>query len=471
MQQQQVSDGIPQGSVLSCTCFMIAINDIVRVLPQHVQSTLYVDDFAIYTSGSVLHLMERRIQIAINNLTKWTHTTGFTFSKTKTKSMHICRKRGCPKMAGNITLNGRPIKNVDHYKFLGVHFDSSMTWKHHITMLKASCQKKVALLKHLAHKTWGADRTTLLRLYIMMIKPKLDYGSEAYSSACSTLLDSISPIQNSAVRTAIGAFLSSPIVSIYADSGIKPLAHYRETKLLNYCASIKVNSMHPLHEEINGEANEAAKSFIARAKETINKYNLDMNVMDEGTIAVPPWRVTNMEVCRDLYHIKKGNFTPQELREAFERHMLMHYQETCVYTDGLKTEQGVGYACIGETFQCAGRIPDEASNGTAELIVIRNVLSRVDQEDNLTIVTDSSSAIQALEKIYTRNPLVKQIQAKLADRGRKARVCWVPSHVGVGGNERADAEAKASTTGDTIEQIPIPRSDYKVCMKKKISNE
>ena len=108
---------------------------------------------------------------------------------------------------------------------------------------------------------------------------------------------------------------------------------------------------------------------------------------------------------------------------------------------------------------------------TAELIAIRNVLRRVDQEENLPIVTDLRSAIQALEKIYNRNPLVKQIQAKLADRSRKARACWVQSYVGVGGNERADAEAKASTTLDTIEMITIPRSDYKVCMKKKINNE
>ena len=104
----------------------------------------------------------------------------------------------------------------------------------------------------------------------MIIQPKLDYCSEAYSSACSTLIDSISPIQNSAVRTAIGAFRSSPIVNIYADSGIKLLAHYREIKLLNYSATIKVNGLHPLHKEINGEANEATKSFIVGANEIIN---------------------------------------------------------------------------------------------------------------------------------------------------------------------------------------------------------
>ena len=44
---------VPQGSVLSCTLFMIAINGIVAVLPPNVLSAhLYVDDFAIYFTAS-----------------------------------------------------------------------------------------------------------------------------------------------------------------------------------------------------------------------------------------------------------------------------------------------------------------------------------------------------------------------------------------------------------------------------------
>ena len=41
---------------------------------------------------------------------------------------------------------------------------------------------------------------------------------------------------------------------------------------------------------------------------------------------------------------------------------------------------------------------------------------------NLTIGTVSRSAIQALGKIYTRNPLIKKIKAKLTGSGRNARV-------------------------------------------------
>ena len=52
-QPRQANSGIPQGSVLLCTCFMIAIKDIVKTLPPHVHSTLHVDDFTIYTTGNI----------------------------------------------------------------------------------------------------------------------------------------------------------------------------------------------------------------------------------------------------------------------------------------------------------------------------------------------------------------------------------------------------------------------------------
>ena len=45
---KEVPEGIAQGSVLSCTCFMVAINKINSNLPLMISSTFYVDDFCMY---------------------------------------------------------------------------------------------------------------------------------------------------------------------------------------------------------------------------------------------------------------------------------------------------------------------------------------------------------------------------------------------------------------------------------------
>ena len=73
---RDVSEGIPQGSVLSCSCFMIAINGTAQNLPQYVRSTLYVEDFCIYSSGTLPQVIERRMQMTLNQLTKYSHKTG-----------------------------------------------------------------------------------------------------------------------------------------------------------------------------------------------------------------------------------------------------------------------------------------------------------------------------------------------------------------------------------------------------------
>jgi hypothetical protein len=158
------SQGIPQGSVLSCTCFMIAINSIANSLPANISSSLYVDDFAIYSSGTIPQAIERRIQLALNNLDIWSKSTGFTFSPEKTVTMHICRRRSCPKMAHQLSIANHPIRSVESCKFIGLIIDNSFTWKPHITVLKLSCRKILDFMKHIAHKKWGADRETILRL-------------------------------------------------------------------------------------------------------------------------------------------------------------------------------------------------------------------------------------------------------------------------------------------------------------------
>ena len=175
-EEKLVEEGIPQGSVLSCSLFMIAINDICDAIPEYVQKTLYVDDFTIYASGAVTGMVERRLQMAISSLEKWCDTTGFVFSAPKTVSIHICRKKNCPKLNPNLSLYNNPITTVEEARYLGVIFDKSNTWKPHISRLRTKAFKTIDLLKHLTHKKWGADCISLLRPYIMLLKTLIEYG-------------------------------------------------------------------------------------------------------------------------------------------------------------------------------------------------------------------------------------------------------------------------------------------------------
>ena len=147
---------------------------------------------------------------------------------------------GCNKMSPSLKIQNTVLPHVQQYKYLGIRIDNSLSWQAHTTHLKETCTKTMGLLKTLSHTQWGADRTTVLRLYLALIKPKLDYGC-AYSSACKTYLESLQPLQNNAIGIALGAFKSTPIISLHAQSGLKTLDRYIDVKIINYYIRVKRN--------------------------------------------------------------------------------------------------------------------------------------------------------------------------------------------------------------------------------------
>ena len=92
-------------------------------------------------------------------------------------------------MSPQFVFKNQILRHVSMYKYLRIRVDDSLSWKIHRKQMKQTCNKSLNLLKLLSHKKWGADRASLLKLHLALIKRKLDYGYEAYSSACNTYLD------------------------------------------------------------------------------------------------------------------------------------------------------------------------------------------------------------------------------------------------------------------------------------------
>ena len=80
------------------------------------------------------------------------------------------------------------INNIDinlhkSAKFLGVTFDNKLNWNEYINYIITRCKNKLNLLKCVSGTDWGADCSILYQLYRTLIKPVLEYGSEAFNSA------------------------------------------------------------------------------------------------------------------------------------------------------------------------------------------------------------------------------------------------------------------------------------------------
>ena len=65
----------------------------------------------------------------------------------------------------------------DEVKFLGLLFDKKLNFKSHVQYVKKKCQKALNILRVVGHTDWGADKSTLLKLYRSLVRSKLDYGT------------------------------------------------------------------------------------------------------------------------------------------------------------------------------------------------------------------------------------------------------------------------------------------------------
>ena len=145
-----------------------------------VECSLYVDDFVIMYRSPTIDAIQRKLQHTINRLEKWTLENGFTISKNKTAAMHFCPDEKC--MDPVLKLDNDPIHFVKEAKFLGLIWDTKLTFEPHIKYLKARCQKSLNILKVLSRTEWGAEQATLLKLYRSLVRSKLDYGCVVYES-------------------------------------------------------------------------------------------------------------------------------------------------------------------------------------------------------------------------------------------------------------------------------------------------
>ena len=72
------------------------------------------------------------------------------------------------------------------------------------------------------------------------------------------------------------------------------------------------------------------------------------------------------------------------------------------------------------------------------------------------------SCLNALRAYSPENPLVRDISQQLSelDRvGKRITLCWIPSHVGIAGNEAADAAARRAAKQPCLRRFPLPAED------------
>ena len=173
-------------------------------------------------------------------------------------------------------------------------------------------------------------------------------------------------------------------------------------------------------------------------------------------------RPTQIDIS--LSDVRKTDLLPEELRSRAIEHLSRYHGSTLTFTDGSKTEEGVGCAFVCGRDTRSFSLPEHSSVFSAELVAIDKALRFIEVSDDTehVILTDSLSSLLALRAFHPSNPLVQDILSLLTSldhAGISVSFCWIPSHVGMAGNEQADAAARRAATRPCTRRFPLPAGD------------
>ena len=150
-----------------------------------------------------------------------------------------------------------------------------------------------------------------------------------------------------------------------------------------------------------------------------------------------------------------------------------NYQQ--IYTDGSKEGSKVGCAVISDNHSTMQRIPDDSSFFTAEAKAIDLALDFIttcDANNKFIIFSDSLSVLKAMNHTSSKNPQIQKLLEKCHEllAYKEIALCWIPSHIGIQGNEMVDKQAKTSLSLEPT-SFKIPFSNFKPSINKYILEE
>ena len=170
--------GLRQGCVLSPILFLIFINDLLRELKEAglgVVSETQVSNLAFADDIALLANTKEDLQTLLRIAEKYAQKWKFAFNTKKCKVMVFNRVGENP----DTFLEGDRLEVVKAYKYLGVWFDTNLTWRlHKATILAKAKRRAYTMMGFGVCKILPA--ASCINLWEVLVRPILEYAGEVW---------------------------------------------------------------------------------------------------------------------------------------------------------------------------------------------------------------------------------------------------------------------------------------------------
>lgn len=181
---ENITTGVPQGSILGPLLFTLYMNDICYASSFH--SILFADDTTLEKPICIQDSSEN-INLELNKICDWLSVNKLSLNTKKTKYMifHWHQNAAASQINFDLKIQDINIEKVSTFKFLGITLDSNLNWNEHVKELGNKLSRVNGVLRKLKNYI---PSYILLTIYNSLFQSHLRYGITCWGfNNCSRL--------------------------------------------------------------------------------------------------------------------------------------------------------------------------------------------------------------------------------------------------------------------------------------------
>ena len=155
--------------------------------------------------------------------------------------MIFTKEKDVPKP--KLTLAGKEIEWVAHYKYLGVKLDENLNWTQHINNIVKKANVTMLQCKTMIRRNYGLSPKVCKWIYQGMILSVLTYGSTVwiYATRNKKLMKKLEKVQRNCMMAATNSTNSTPTAGLQVIRNIRAIdIQIQETALYAYTRMVKM---------------------------------------------------------------------------------------------------------------------------------------------------------------------------------------------------------------------------------------